>query len=232
MPNYCENALRLTGKKEKIEAIKNKLQSNEESFYICTQEQYNHTKNINKNNTDIIVITIKDKYLVLKSKRKKQYLTFENIKSLKDLKVMSIHDHNIKNKKQLPSNKDFIVDNILFLGDCNEVISNLDWSIKNWGTKWDAIDSIITSEGINSEGLSYIDYFFLTAYEPPCLVYKELVKDLELGLLANSYEPNSKTAMVFESAIKDSSLSEIDFEELNEEELKEHLTLIFEEKEE
>lgn len=46
-----------------------------------------------------------------------------------------------------------------------------DWSIKNWGTKWNAYDQNGPFEGEN-----YVEYIFSTAWSCPLHVYEELAK--------------------------------------------------------
>ena len=46
-----------------------------------------------------------------------------------------------------------------------------DWCIKNWGTKWDVVDSKLVSDFGDS-----LEYFFLSAYNPPVAWLKKISK--------------------------------------------------------
>lgn len=46
-----------------------------------------------------------------------------------------------------------------------------DWSIKNWGTKWNAYDQNGAYEGKN-----FVEYVFSTAWSCPLPIYRELAK--------------------------------------------------------
>lgn len=62
-----------------------------------------------------------------------------------------------------------------------------DWSIENWGTKWNAYDQMI------KEGKTYIKFIFRTAWSMPMPIYKKLEKlglDFEVKYADEDYGSN------------------------------------------
>lgn len=68
-----------------------------------------------------------------------------------------------------------------------------DWSIKNWGTKWDARDCyIVNHEELNSE-YTNLEYHFLTAWSPPIPWIDKMIKKYKnikfnINCVEESYE--------------------------------------------
>lgn len=64
----------------------------------------------------------------------------------------------------------------------DEIISGYNWSISNWGTKWDLIELEVQKEG------DMIQYYFKTAWSPPIAWVKKASEKFPNLLFINEYQ--------------------------------------------
>lgn len=96
-----------------------------------------------------------------------------------------------------------------------------DWHVRNWGTKWNAVD-VVVNTGLMSDGRAYAEYTFTTAWSPPdhwlrktALLYPDLFFQLhweEPGIALRG-------TITAEGEDYNDTEEEIEFNELDDEEL-------------
>jgi len=64
-----------------------------------------------------------------------------------------------------------------------------DWSVSNWGTKWDVGDSDSIEYTEVAPNRASLDLFFDSAWAPPIGVYAKLIEDEDMDCGAYYYEP-------------------------------------------
>lgn len=75
---------------------------------------------------------------------------------------------------------------------------NYDWSVANWGTKWDVGDG----NGINTWTDNDLVVYFDSAWSPPIRAYERLM-DLGFTVYATYYEPGCSFAGIWEDGMDD-----------------------------
>ena len=73
-----------------------------------------------------------------------------------------------------------------------------DWSLKNWGCKWDACDIDITDDGTDS-----LSIIFSTPWGPPIDFYKKFANDYKVEIYADYNEEGMDFCGKFQSYILD-----------------------------
>lgn len=75
---------------------------------------------------------------------------------------------------------------------------NYDWSVTNWGTKWDVGDK----DGLQSQSDNELVVTFESAWAPPTGAYEKLV-DQGYSVYATYYEPGMAFAGVWDNGVDD-----------------------------